>query len=197
MDSIPARSLGCIKTVSPVPGFSFDQLAALQSSCSSVQSLLNSGSLKIIFAPYRTTEVLCDVSTGVPRPLVPVSLRRKLFDLLHSTTHPGIRGSKRLISSRFVWPKMASEIGSWSRSCLQCQRSKISVHVKSSVPQIPVLGRRFSHVHVDIVGPLLSSHGFSYLLTMIDRSTRWPEVVPLSSITAESCVKLGLKVWGS
>ena len=180
----PSCSLGCVKTVSPgpsltpVPGFSFDQLAALQSSYSSVQSLLNSGSLKIISIPYGTTEVLCNVSTGVPRPLVPFSLRRKLFDLLHSTTHPGIWGSKRLISSRFVWPKMASEISSRSRSCLQCQRSKISVHVKSSVPQIPIPGRPFSHVHVNIVGPLPSSHGFTYLLMMFNRSTRWPEVVP-------------------
>ena len=197
----PTRSLECVQGVSPgidlntVPGFSFDQLAALQSSCSSVQSLLNSSSLKIISVPYGTSEVLCDISTGVPRPLVPFSLRRKLFDLLHSATHPGIRGSKRLISSRFVWPKMSSEIGSWSRSCLQCQRSKINSHVKSSVPQISVPGRRFSHVHIDIVGPLPSSHGFSYLLTMIDRSTRWPEVVPLSSITAESCVRAFISTW--
>ena len=72
--------------LTPVPGFSFDQLASLQSSCSSVQSLLNSGSLKIISIPYGTIEVKCDVSTGVPRPLVPFSLRRKLFNLLHSTT---------------------------------------------------------------------------------------------------------------
>ena len=199
----PSNSSGCVKTVSPAPGltpvsgFSFDELASLQSSCSSVQSMLSSSSLQIISVPYGTIEVKCDVSTGVPRPLVPFSLRRKLFDLLHSTTHPGVRGSRRLISSRFVWPKMSSEIGSWSRSCLQCQRSKISSHVKSSVPQIPVPGRRFSHVHVDIVGPLPSSQGYSYLLTMIDRSTRWPEVVPLSSITAESCVRSFISTWVS
>lgn len=34
---------------------------------------------------------------------------------------------------------------------------------------------RFEHVHLDIVGPLPSSQGFGYILTMIDQFTRWPE----------------------
>ena len=38
----------------------------------------------------------------------------------------------------------------------------------------------------DLVGPLPSSHGYTYLLTCIDRSTWWPEVIPLTGIsTAE------------
>ena len=189
------KSVSSVPSLSPCTGFNFDELAPLQSSCSSIQSLLKSKSLKIISVPFGNIEILCDVSTGVPRPLVPESLRRKLFELIHSASHPGIRGSRRMISSRFVWPKMSNEIGSWARSCLQCQRNKISSHVKSSVPQIPVPGRRFSHVHIDIVGPLPASNGYSYLLTMIDRSTRWPEVVPLSSITAESCVRAFIAAW--
>ena len=196
----PANSVRTISpapSLAPVPGFSFDELVSHQSSCSSVQSLLSSPSLKIISVPCGVGEIKCDVSTGVPRPIVPLLLRRKLFNLLHSVSHPGIRGSRRLISSRFVWPKMSTEIGSWARSCLQCQRSKISSHVRSIVPQIPVPGRRFSHVHIDIVGPLPSSHGFSYLLTMIDRTTRWPEAVPLSSITAESCIQAFISTWVS
>ena len=92
---------------------------------------------------------------------------------------------------------MSIEIGSWSGSCLQCQQSKISSHVKSSVPQIPVPGWWFLYAHVDIVGPLPSSHGYSYLLTMIGRSTRWPEVVSLSSITAESYVHAFISTWVS
>ena len=44
--------------------------------------------------------------------------------------------------------------------------------------------RRFDHVNVDLVGPLPSSHGFTYLLTMVDRTTRWPEAVPLTSLAS-------------
>ncbi len=43
------------------------------------------------------------------------------------------------------------------------------VHIRPE--KIPVPFRRFAHVHVDLVGPLPSSHGFTYLFTCIDRST--------------------------
>ena len=38
---------------------------------------------------------------------------------------------------------------------------------------IPIPGNRFSHVHVDLVGPLpVSAEGYRYLLTIVDRTTR-------------------------
>jgi len=48
--------------------------------------------------------------------------------------------------------------------------------------------RKFSHVHVDLVGPLpASSDGHVYLLTIIVRSTRWFETVPLRNMEASTC----------
>ena len=49
-------------------------------------------------------------------------------------------------------------------------RVKFKPNVKSPVPSIPVPGRRFSHIHLDLTGPLPSSQGYSYILTMIDRT---------------------------
>ena len=92
---------------------------------------------------------------------------------------------------------MSIGVGWWARSCIPCQKSKISTHVHASVPSIPVPTRRFSHVHVDIVGPLPVSQGFSYIFTMIDRTSRWPEAVPLSSISAESCARAFISTWVS
>ncbi len=39
-------------------------------------------------------------------------------------------------------------------------------------PHIPVPTRRFSHIHVGLVGPLPASKGFTYLFTIIDRTSR-------------------------
>ncbi|KFD46820.1 hypothetical protein M513_12303 [Trichuris suis] len=41
--------------------------------------------------------------------------------------------------------------------------------------------RRFDHVHLDLVRQLPASRGFSYLLSMIDRFTSWPEIAPISN----------------
>ena len=54
--------------------------------------------------------LLGDISQGVFRPLVPVGFRKKIFDLLHALSHPGVRASQKLVSQRFVWFGMRSDI---------------------------------------------------------------------------------------
>jgi Integrase core domain len=64
------------------------------------------------------------------------------------------------------------------------------------VQPIPVPTARFSHVHVDIVGPLpCSSDNFSYILTAVDRSTRWAEAFPLRATTAADCAAAFTAGW--
>jgi hypothetical protein len=61
---------------------------------------------------------------------------------------------------------------------------------------IPVPTQRFSHLHLDIVGPLpCSKEGFAYLLTVLDRSTRWAEALPLLAVTAADCAAAFVSGW--
>ncbi|BHF85899.1 hypothetical protein SprV_1002907400 [Sparganum proliferum] len=139
--------------------------------------------------------ILCDVSTPSHRPFVPPSLRRKVFSSLHNLSHPGSRATDKLVSDRFVWPGMHKDLKAWTRACLGCQRSKIQRHNKAPIGTFPGPGARFSHVHLDIVGPLPLSNGCSYLLTCVDRFTRWPEAIPLPDIAAPTVVKAFLSRW--
>lgn len=139
--------------------------------------------------------ILCDESLGYPRPLVPPSLRKEVFDILHDLAHPGTRVTKRLISRDYVWHHMSRDITVWCRQCQKCQRAKTHRHVKTPIPVIPVPDRAFSHVHVDIVGPLPHCKGFSYLLTVVDRHSRWPDAIPLHGITAEECADAFMLQW--
>ena len=72
---------------------------------------------------------------------------------------------------------------------------QLTEHYRAPVEAIPVPPRRFTHVHVDIVGPLPTSRGYTYLLTILDRTTRWPEAVPLQDITAAGCARAFITGW--
>jgi hypothetical protein len=152
--------------------------------------MTNSSTLQITSQEVGDTTVLGDVSTGVFRPLVPIQHREAVFQSLHSIHHPGVRATRRLIAARFCWPQMA-------RACLQCQRGKVHRHVHLQTTEIPVPHRRFAHLHLDLVGPLPPSCSHTYLFTIIDRTSRWPEAIPLASITAADCARALFAAWVS
>ena len=139
--------------------------------------------------------LLCDVSTGQPRPLVPAGWRRPVFEAVHNLSHPGRKPSVRLVSQKFVWRGLKKDVRTWVDSCVACQRAKIHRHTKAPFEPFTVPERRFDHVNVDLVGPLPPSHGFTYLLTMVDRTTRWPEAVPLSSTASSDVARAFIGTW--
>ena len=130
--------------------------------------------------------LLCDVSTGVPRPLVPAAMRREVFDVVHGLSHPGTSATVRIMTAKFVWHGIAKDLQAWARGCIECQTAKVHRHNKAPLHKFDRATTRFAHVHVDIVGPLPVSRGFTHLLTVIDRFTRWPEAIPLAQTDAAS-----------
>ena len=66
--------------------------------------------LKEYPVPFGTKTILCDVKTGHSRPYIPPSLRKRLLTHFHNISHPGRRATTKLISNRFVWPNMHTDI---------------------------------------------------------------------------------------
>ena len=64
--------------------------------------------------------LLCDISAGAQRPLVPRQWRCTAFESLHGLSHPGIRATQRLITARYVWPGVNADVRRWTHSCIQC-----------------------------------------------------------------------------
>ena len=114
----------------------------------------------------------CDTFTGKQRPVVPLLWRRTVFNALYQLSHPGVHATQKLVTSRYVWPGINSDICRWTRACVQCQRAKIHGHTTAPHSSLPTTDAQFEVIHLDLVGPLLLSQGFTYILTCIDRFTR-------------------------
>lgn len=117
--------------------------------------------------------------------MVPAGWHCQVFDAIHSLSHPGVKASVKLVGAKFVWPGLRRDIRGWAAICMACQRAKVHWHSKAPLEPFHIPGRRFDHFNVDLVGPIPSHpRGFTHLLSMVDRTTRWPEVVPLTSTTS-------------
>ena len=148
-----------------------------------------------ILVPGTSVELYCDTAHNRPRPFVPSTLRRQVFDSLHSLSHPSIKATAKLISQRFVWPSIQKDCRPWAKACLSCQRSKVSRHAFTPVGNFPLPSARFAHIHIDLIGPLPASTGFQYCLTAIDRFTRWPKAFLLPDATAVTVARALLSGW--
>lgn len=196
-DNVVADTLSRIEAISTP--LNYEKLVKSQENDDELKNIIqdNSSSLKIerVSIPGISLAVYCDVSTGKPRPFITYQYRRAVFESLHNLSHPGANASLKLISDRFVWPSIKKDCRNWARACNDCQRSKISRHTHAPLGSFETPTQRFSHIHIDLIGPLPPAHSFRYCLTVIDRFTRWSEVYPLQSITAESVIHGLLACW--
>ena len=117
--------------------------------------------------------LLCDTSQGSPRSLIPSIMRRDVFNSLHSLSHPGVKAPRHLVAGRNVWPNIKRDIANWTRTCHDCQQSKIQRHVMAPMQAFTAPDSRFACVHVNIVGPLPPSKGYTYLFTSVDIHADW------------------------
>jgi transposase InsO family protein len=173
----------------------YQDIAAAQRDCPDTTTAASS-STTLQMVKFGNVELLCDTSGPQPRPHIPAAHRRQMFTAFHSLAHPGVKATGRLMGSRVVWPLMKRDIARWVADCQDCSRAKVTRQPAAAVQPIPVPTQRFTHIHVDFVGPLTTSkEGFRYLFTIIDRSSRWLEAIPLASMDTDTCVEALISNW--
>ena len=179
-------------------GIDFEAIAATQTTDSDVQAYCTALSgLQLHDVPFgsKGNTILCDVSTGESRPVVPKGWRRWIFDVIHGLSYPSILISRRLIASKFLWSGLNKQVGVWARACIPCPTSKVQQHVREPLQSFWIPSRHFDHIHIDLVGPLPPSEGFTYLLTVVDCFTRWPDAILLKDATARTCAQALVLQW--
>ena len=100
-----------------------------------------------------------------------------------------------MITEKFVWRGIKKQVSKWVSECIPCQRSKVQRHTKAPLQTFAVPQRRFDHINIDIVGPLPQSRDYTYLFTIVDRLTRWPEANPITDATATTCARALAQNW--
>ncbi|KAK3797489.1 hypothetical protein RRG08_040971 [Elysia crispata] len=90
--------------------------------------------------------LLCDVSSGHPRSIVPRTFQRQVFEAIHNLAHPGRKSTVKLVANKFVWHGVKKQ-------------------------------------------------GFTHLLTIIDRTTRWPEAIPMVQTSTTDCAIALIRHW--
>lgn len=198
-DNVVADALSRINNISSISlasSLDYKLIAKLQENDKELMQLKQSkNGLKLLDVKTHDAIVTCDVSTEVPRPFIPAALRKQVFEHIHNLAHTGIKATTKLIKKNFVWPSINKDVQLFCRNCIPCQKTKVHKHNQTAFQQIDTPNERFEHVHIDIVGPLPSSEGFSHCLTCIDRFTRWPEAIPITDTKAETIAKAFFFNW--
>jgi len=193
-DALSRFEVAC--NIATVPDVS--QFAADQAHDPDLQKLLDCSTFSSCRLVPQQTEhgvVYVDTTHGKARPYVPANLRRNVVTALHSQAHPGINATVKLVTNRYCWPGMSRQIRVWTRCCQNCQKSKVHRHTISPIAPFAPPDRRFGHIHIDLVGPLPPSRDHQYILTCVDRFTRWPEAWPIKNMSAYAVAELLVTQW--
>ena len=108
--------------------------------------------------------------------------REEVLNELHEA-HPGATRMKRLARMFVWWPNLDADIEERVKKCQECQSNRPYPPLAPLQPwKWPT--RPWARLHLDFAGPFM---GHMYLV-LIDSHSKWLEVIPLPSITAERTI---------
>ena len=120
--------------------------------------------------------------------VVPKEFQGRILKIAHDNGgHFSTDKTVKMIRKRFVWPGIVKDTQDYCASCSKCQSN--SSYMPRRVPMVarPVLSEPFESVALDLVGPMEKGEGGNcYLLTCICLSSKWPDAIPLRTITTRS-----------
>ncbi len=92
-----------------------------------------------------------------------------------------------MVKRKFVWPLLARDVTQYFQSCVTCQTCNRASVRKAPMVERPVLSEPFEQMAFDLVGPLPKAKGgYRFVLTAVCMATKWPEAIPLKSVTAKA-----------
>ena len=112
------------------------------------------------------------------------SIRTRALDIAHEG-HPGIEAMKQLLRARLWFPGMDTAIEESCTSCMPCQASTEVKHRDPLKPATPP-ENPWEKLATDHWGPTADG---KYLLVVIDKLSRYPEVAVVNSTSADDNIE--------
>ncbi len=113
-------------------------------------------------------------------PIVPDSIKYEIISMFHDPPemgHMGVKKTKLAIKRRFFWAKMNTDIHSYVKQCITCQKYKTeTLKKKGLLGEVPYAKQIFETVYIDFCGPYpRSKMGNRFIFVLIDQLSGWPE----------------------
>jgi hypothetical protein len=158
--TLPPQPTVDVATAALTAPIDFEVMAAEKNRCPETQHLLGSSSLTIAFCQTYAQHLVVDVSTGVVHPVVLEKFPKDIF--FTCTTFHTLGGLPPGVMS--LLDMSGQGHSSLGQTCLHCQHSKTHCHTRTRPLHISVRYRRFSHLHIDLVGLLQYCNNYNYIL---------------------------------
>lgn len=134
-----------------------------------------------------------DIDEEEPQLVIAASGIPEVLHEYHDTPtagHYGIERTYQRIARRFYWPGMRKAITEHVGRCIECQRFKATNLKPAGLLQTPIQSQRFEVIAIDLFGPLPETPtGQRWIFIIEDTTSRWTEIFPLKTATAEACAR--------
>ena len=163
-----------------------------------LQDNTTSQKLSKTHVPSTKLEIMCGTSRGRLHLFVSETLLKTLFSSMYDFLHLGANASIRLVSDRFVWPRMKEDIRQWAIVCVPGQKAKVRRHTRSPFGSFPLPDEQFAHVHMDVTGHCLNvrvNHILRWLVFSLVRRFSLAGYHRIYYSKDFSC-RLGISFWG-
>ena len=118
------------------------------------------------------------------RVVIPGKLQDRVLEELHEG-HLGVVRIKALARSYVWWPNISGQLEDLAKGCDGCQFNQ-RMPTKAPLHPWEWTTAPWQRLHNDYAGPFQNS----MFLVVVDAHSKWPEVIPMSSITTSKTIEV-------
>lgn len=111
------------------------------------------------------------------------ALRTKLISVLHDSAlggHSGIMATYQRVKKAFYWQGLKRDVEDFVKQCCICQKAKSEhVHPAGLLQPLPIPTGIWQDISMDFIEGLPKSDGYSVILVVVDRLSKYAHFFPL------------------